>query len=202
MTKVYMLPIQRVKDHGDDFFARSFPERTKRAEAFAHEDDRLRCLGVAVLLNRVLDLSENDIRTGEYGKPFSDKTDKQFSISHSGDYVALAVSDDAVGVDIQKMDKKVNDSVYRILTENEKRYAAKDKPSDFIKLWTIKESLSKAAGLGLRMHFSDVDVSGFFEGRSIVFDGDEYYIDVVEIDNYYLGICTKNRHSSFFIDKM
>lgn len=201
-TNVYLFPIEKVVDFDRDFFENHFPKRLKRAEAFAFEKDKQRCLGVAVVLKTVLGISECDIKYGKYGKPYSDKTSKQFSISHSGEFVVLAISDEEIGVDIQENNIKFTDSVYRLLTNNEKKYLDEHTGKEFFKIWSLKESLSKAVGKGLAVSFAQIDTAPFLVGKHVDYGGEKYFAGVVEIDNYYITICTKNIQSLSHIEKM
>ncbi|HCH28862.1 MAG TPA: hypothetical protein DEW35_05080 [Ruminococcaceae bacterium] len=201
-SKVYLLNIDDVKKYKRGFFEEYFPERLKRAEKFVFEKDKLRCLGVAVALGKVLNIHESDLSYGEYGKPYSDKAGVSFSISHSGDYVALAVSDTDIGVDIQKNNREPKDNAYRILTEDEIGYLNGRPQKEFFKIWSLKESLSKAVGKGIHIGFSEIDTTPFLHKLPLLYSSQQYFANVVEIDNYYITICTKNTQSLSFIEKM
>lgn len=202
MTKVYILPLGKVKEYNDDYFKVNFPKRLKKAEAYANENDKLRSLGVALLLEKVLGLKESDIKYEEHGKPYSEKTNYNFSISHSGEYTALAVSDTVLGLDIQQTDKRISSSLLRILSENEKQYLKTENEKEFFKLWSLKESFGKAVGLGILIPFSKTEVLPLLKDEPIIYNGDKYYGKVVDMNNYYVSICTKNKQSLMYIEKM
>ena len=88
----------------------------------------------------------------ENSKPFIKGNDTLFfNISHSGDYVAIAVANSPVGVDIEKI-REINKSVInRVCCESEQNFLkhSDDVSRDFIKLWTLKEAISKANGTGI-----------------------------------------------------
>lgn len=44
-----------------------------------------------------------DVKVDKFGKPYFEDTDIHFNISHSGCYVIAAVSDEDIGIDIQKI---------------------------------------------------------------------------------------------------
>jgi hypothetical protein len=70
-----------------------------------------------------------------------------FNISHSANYVACAIADSPVGIDIEG-GRKVNRSVAkRYFTEEEIESIHSDE--DFFKIWTFKEALGKYTGEGL-----------------------------------------------------
>jgi 4'-phosphopantetheinyl transferase len=100
---------------------------------------------------------DQEISFNKYKKPFLvNYPDIHFNISHSGSYVMLGFSKYPIGVDIEKivtyskstimkLSKIVfHESEMKLLleqNENEARYL-------FTKLWTLKESFTKAIGKG------------------------------------------------------
>ena len=97
------------------------------------------------------------IASGPYGKPYlSGVKDFYFNLSHSGQYVALAVGRFPLGVDVERM-QPMEDSMKsiaaRFFTSRENRLLL-SKSGDalcrmFYTLWTLKESYVKAEGKGL-----------------------------------------------------
>ncbi len=93
------------------------------------------------------------IPAGERGIPF-------ISISHSGKYVALALSYYEIGIDIQiRKDMNTEKISTRYFTEKETSLIHKD-PNLFFTLWSRKEAWGKCEGCGiaaaLQRDFSDV----------------------------------------------
>ena len=85
------------------------------------------------------------------------------SLSHPRGAVAVAISRVAdVGVDVKAIAPidELDQVAERVLTHREPRaVSASDHPIEtFIQLWTRKEALAKAFGLGLRAPFSSIDV--------------------------------------------
>jgi len=94
-----------------------------------------------------LKIAELDLKKTESGRYFADKA--EFSLSHSKNALAVAVSRAPVGVDIEPADTEARASMAkRFMTERE--YGVYDTlPEDgknefFIKTWTAKEALFKA----------------------------------------------------------
>jgi 4'-phosphopantetheinyl transferase len=74
-------------------------------------------------------------------------TNIHFNISHSANYVACAIADSPVGIDIEGR-RKVNSAVAkRYFTDEEIESIHSDE--DFFKIWTFKEALGKYTGDGL-----------------------------------------------------
>jgi 4'-phosphopantetheinyl transferase len=148
----------------------------RRADRFHHDADRRRYIVSHAMLRCVLgeylDLPPNQVRiaTGPHGKPFVEAAREagglQFSLSHSGDLVLLAVSGGgAVGVDVEAV---------RILRDRGAMAAEALTPSElqqlerlphgvqdefFLRWWTAKEAFLKAIGVGLTCPLRQVELT-------------------------------------------
>lgn len=82
---------------------------------------------------------------------FADSSVPLFSISHTGDQVALALSYGALGMDIELIREHSSALWKRILSDQELEYVknAKNPHALFTLLWTVRESLLKSDGSGL-----------------------------------------------------
>ena len=96
-----------------------------------------------------------EILRDEMGKPYLKDGILQFNVSHSGEYLAIAISEKPVGVDIQGP-KEIKEGLYRKVVQREETdLIGTDRKKDFIRLWTLKESFVKAEGKGLRISLKD-----------------------------------------------
>lgn len=115
------------------------------------------------LFARVWDPRAKDLNleTTVHGKPyFDDASAPRFNMSHSGDWVALAVSlDGDVGVDVERSRRRIQlDSLLRrVCSPGERRWMAGRDIEDFFEIWTRKEALLKARGNGFETPLHDVD---------------------------------------------
>ena len=81
----------------------------------------------------------------ENGKPFLAGDPLFFSLSHSGALTAVALSDKAVGLDVEDvLGKKPHAAILRRLSPAEREEIAGE--SDFLRHWTAKESYVKFCG--------------------------------------------------------
>lgn len=135
-------------------------ECATKVSKYAHTSDAQRNLIGEILaryaLREITGISYNKpFYIGEKGKPYAENTGNVFfNISHSGNWVVVAVSDNPVGVDVEKMRKVPEGVAYRFFSEPEKQMLDKaeddiEKAHIFFTLWTLKESFIKAIGKGL-----------------------------------------------------
>lgn len=138
----------------------SLAER-QRLEAMAHpRQASLFLLGRFLLrhwLGRRLeqDPAGIDIRIDAGGKPAPADPDWHFSISHSGDWLALALARGAeIGLDLEcrQLDPpRIQRLARRYFSRAEQHWLAQspDPAQDFLRLWTVKEAVLKAEGGGI-----------------------------------------------------
>lgn len=98
-----------------------------------------------------------------FGKPYlKGYDDISFNISHSGDYIACAISDSAVGIDIELLRDVYDHGVLEFLADEEQRYLKaipeQNKCKEFFDIWTKKESYIKMIGKGLSISMRSFSV--------------------------------------------
>lgn len=146
-------------------------ERYDKMQRYHFEADKFRSLYASVLLHFALkkhhSVNEKELKIvkNEYGKPsLQEYPDIHFNVSHSGDWVICAVSDFAVGVDVEVTREHDMQIAKRFYAESEyESLLASRQPSDlFVTYWTLKESYVKAEGKGMSIPFHSFafDVSG------------------------------------------
>ena len=148
----------------DDFTEAISEYRLKKAKNYKNEDDRKLSILSSLLLDKALkkhDLSERDMKYtfNAYGKPyFANAEDLHFSISHSGEYAMVVLSDKEIGCDIQQI-KNINLSIAdRFFTAEERKYVKCTE--NFFRIWTLKESFIKAIGKGLALPLNSFSIKG------------------------------------------
>lgn len=127
--------------------------RTEKVKNLESYKDQQLSEGVYLLLCKALEkininAHEFEFKYDENEKPYLEGCPIEFSLSHSGSYVAVAISNKPVGIDIQKIDE-VNLKIRKfIFTEkDEKEYQnSEDKLMTFYKKWTRKEAQYKLDG--------------------------------------------------------
>ncbi|MFA6945122.1 MAG: 4'-phosphopantetheinyl transferase superfamily protein [Pedobacter sp.] len=154
-------------------------EERLKASRFLHNKDRdsytSRRAALRILLSRYLDIPAPEIEfiTGVNKKPEikAQLSSIQFNLSHSGDQILIAISDKAVGVDIERIDPDFNfsDILKHSFSEQEIEYMEQkgNRRELFFKLWTRKEALTKASSKGLDDDLSKIPcLDGSYTSRT------------------------------------
>ena len=120
-----------------------------------------------------------EICKSKNGKPYI-KNGIFFNAAHSGDVLAVAVSDKEVGLDCELKNKKMRTAVLKRFSEKERGEIKTDE--DFILHWTAKESFIKFLGGTLAHDLKNVE---FINGE-IFYLGKKQPIFLLrtEISNY------------------
>lgn len=102
------------------------------------------------------------IGRADNGKPYlPGYTDFHFNLSHTVGAVTLAVSDNPVGVDMERIRPINRRLAERFFTEHEQRYIlSAEQTADrlFFEVWTRKEAFLKRSGRGIRVALNSFDV--------------------------------------------
>ena len=88
----------------------------------------------------------------------------EFSISHSGERIGLAVSTVPVGLDVETDTRRADDSLIEYALNEAERQTLATLPADervstFFQYWSRKEALMKATGRGLKIPLQSITLS-------------------------------------------
>ena len=166
-------------------------ERKEKVLSQKQKKKRLQSLGAGLLLNKVLNpygLSMEAVQFDANGKPFVDGV--CFNLSHSGDMVICAVSENEVGCDIEQIKdapRLVAEKAFS-LEEREQLQQISDElyNKEFFRIWTKKESFLKMKGTGIRGVIRELEF-------------DSCYIREYEIPGYQITVCAKEPEFSELI---
>lgn len=141
-------------------------QRREEALAYRHTHGRFCCLQSYRMLMELigavsptLDYTLPEFAYGEYGKPYlADRPDLQFSISHTKNAIAVALSGEPVGIDIEQIGSPSDSLIKKTMNEQEQeQIAASSHPAAaFTALWTRKEAVLKLLGTGIQDELHDV----------------------------------------------
>lgn len=135
------------------------------------------------ILKNVLNLDNGqDFSYTSLGKPYVSGK-QNFSISHSQDFLVIAVSNNAIGIDVQKVNNYNANLAKKVLNEDELKLieSSKNKAYQFAKLWTKKEAKTKLLG-----------GSVFDDTKNILKDEQKYTFDTKRKNGFVITVCEKD----------
>lgn len=197
MIELYLTDIRKLENGYVNLLGEITPKRREKTERFIFLQDRLRCLAGGLLLKEVLGIHrDEELIYNAYDKPALKMKDKHFNLSHSGDYVVLAVDNCFVGVDIERIEKANMAVAERCFQKDELGYLTNGKDDlnqKFFSLWTLKESLMKATGFGLSLPPESFSVLPFdkpfiFED-GVIWHFKQYHPD----ENHIISVCASRQ---------
>lgn len=156
MLQIYYADVSVLPDDPGSMLLSSY--RLKQLSKCKEPLKRRQGLGAELLLIHALSLWNKEltlplsIETQAGGKPILSDQSIHFSLSHSGNYVACAISDYPVGVDLEAERPLYDSLLHRVFSEKERQRIlnSENTPASFTEAWTRKESFLKATGEGLR----------------------------------------------------
>ena len=173
-------------------------------------EDKCRCIAAGLLLNYALRQEKVDnhseivmvdiikacdgydksydykIKYQKKGKPyFKDYKELNFNITHSGKYVACAISDTPIGIDMEGNRKDVCSVARRFFNKDESEWVCmaeseSEQKERFLKIWTFKEAYSKMTGDGIALCLKQPYFQGLKNLNVIEKSFEEYRICVVK----------------------
>ena len=171
----------RMEECTDEEVQRLLPlvstQRREQALRYKHIFGQFCCLKSWLLLQQLIGEVE-DFEYNEHGKPFL-----FFSISHCKEGIAVAIDDHPIGIDIEAIRHADDDLLTRTMNEFEQSKIKNQKSKiesdrEFTRLWTQKEAIVKAQGVGIQS----------FEQLQTVIDNRESNIETFEKEKYIYSI--------------
>lgn len=148
------------------------------------------------------------------GKPyFSHNTKVYFSLTHSNQFVAIAIAKSTnkfhIGIDLEVpcVDDSLESNIENIFSYKQRNYLKGlhgiQKKSKFYELWVCNESLTKMIGIGLLNGLSYIDFDPFTMPPEIIRPkklslNTSIFFKYGPSDNSYLAVCTsQNSYNSY-----
>ena len=200
---IYILDVRYLhrEENYIDLYNKMPDFRKEKADKYRFMKDKACSVGAWGLLQYALSQmnikDDTDVIYNEFGKPFlKNHKDIFFSLSHSENMVMCAISDEAIGCDIQIVEDR-NDNIRglakRFFAAGESEYIESlpdDEAKDaFYRIWTVKESYIKATGEGLSRDLASFEVK--FEKDIIKIGNEEYFChEINDMEGYKAAYCT------------
>ncbi len=170
-------------------------KRKARMKKYLQQKDRLLCLVSGLMLQNIFGEDyEQSILYGKHSKPYFSDNRGFFSLSHSGKLVVLATADCEIGADAQEIGEYNEKIAERCFCENEIAWL-KTQSNGFFKIWTAKESIMKATGLGFNLNPDSFDVLPIDETPHQVF-AKSYSLYPFAIDGYEICVASETQQQN------
>ena len=142
-----------------------------------------------------------EILKDKMGKPYFEGNPLHFNVSHSGEYLAIAISKYPVGIDIQEP-KIIKDGMFhKVVQPGEDCLIGEDRQKDFLRLWTLKESFVKAEGKGLRIALKDYYFEKENDEYLVNYGGQKmpwtFNIEETLVDGYFISVCGRESEVTY-----
>lgn len=168
-------------------FPTDFQEKIKRYRRW--QDAQLSLFGRILLLRGIKeiynqDYQDNEIQYTKYNKPYFKDDLIHFNISHSGNIIVCAITDQSeIGIDIEIISNIEIGDFKSQFTENEwnKIVLSNNKKEAFFDYWTQKEAVIKAHGHGLTIPLKSFEI---LENKTII-NNEKFYLQELKIDTKY-----------------
>ena len=156
MTRLYVLDLRVLQNGRWRALLPELPQdRRERTLNCRFEDDSIRLAGAGWLLRQALEragvpVEAQRFAVNPWGKPeLAGNSRVHFNLSHSGMWAVCAVSDHAVGVDVELPRCSMTVAERHFCPEELRHLPQQDQSLVLNRLWTAKEAFVKAIGRGL-----------------------------------------------------
>ena len=179
--EIYIADLTKIKVEFEKLISSLDNERKEKILKLKNKADQTRSLVAEIMINRYTPKSK--LFLNEFGKPY--KNCGYFNVSHSGDLVVLATSENhEVGVDVEckNRDKKGLDKyVFSKEMDNE----------TFIENWTRKEAILKCLGTGLAKDFKDAPYQAGF----VSYQDKNLFVQTFHLGEYVISVAKETNRS-------
>jgi 4'-phosphopantetheinyl transferase len=159
------------------------PENERsRIARLKHEVDRVRSIMGLLLLRQCSSEHEfNDLTRTEFGKPFIRSKKNFFNISHSGNFVVFIESlCQPVGIDVEEI-RPIDINEFKFIMR-EDEWLDYQENGQFFTLWTQKEALIKALGVGFSMDIKQIKI----KNNQVELNGETWHLESVKLHDAYV----------------
>ncbi len=196
MVRIYYCKTENFEHRYEEALPLLSPERRTKTERYLKKEDKLLSLTTGLMLKKIFgDNYADKLSYNEHGKPIFEHG-LCFSVSHSRNISALAVSKNNIGVDIEGTNAVSQAVIKRCFTEDEQDYACLS-TRNARRLWTAKEAVLKLLGTGFGLSPKNFSVLPLTERHEI--NGVEIRFFCAEIEELPLTLAYEGDEDEFEI---
>ena len=186
-AKIIIADIEKILCDEEQILLQIAQRYVEKYHKHKRETDKKQELIAGYLLKEYLNVEKDEqLVINKEGKPALRNGDIYFNLSHSGKYVVLAVADQEIGVDIERI-RPYHEATARKVFSQEIRnqlseLSGEDKDRLFTRRWTELEAKLKVKGIGFSKEWENEKAK-------------EYFIETRCIDEYYVSLATEEKIS-------
>ena len=162
-----------------------------KLDEIKNEREKIRFIKTRGLINILFSLENSEAepiwKLNEYGKPYVNGWDKDFSISHSTEFSVVGVASEAIGVDIEDNGRDIDLEKFKrtkFLNFDEGAYNNKE---EFLMRFTALEAYLKYIGKGFHEDAKNISVRKVNDGI-VIDDGSLIKAEVIKNGGYTISI--------------
>lgn len=186
---IFKLPMDLVNI--DDFQKHLSFLNLAKLDEIKNEREKIRFIKTRGIVNILFSLENSEAepiwRLNEYGKPYVNGWDKDFSISHSTEFSVVALASEAIGVDIEDNSRDIDLEKFKrtkFLNFDEGAYNNKEK---FLMRFTALEAYLKYIGKGFHKDARTISVRKVNDGI-VIDDGGLIKAETIKIGGYTISM--------------
>ena len=162
-----------------------------KLDEIKNEREKIRFIKTRGLINMLFSLENSEAdpiwQQNKYGKPYINGWDKDFSISHSTEFSVVAVTSEAIGVDIEYNGRDIDLEKFKrtkFLNFDEGAYESKE---EFLMRFTALEAYLKYIGKGFHEDAKNISVRKVNDAI-VIDDGSLIKAEVIRDGGYTISI--------------
>lgn len=210
MNRIYYIDLNKLNKTFpyEELYNKASSYRKEKVDSLKFYKDKCLSLSVDYIFRCALkdigiDYNSIVIQLDKNNKPFIKNVNNlYFNLSHSNKIGLCIISDKEVGCDVEKISDDFLDIAKTYFNKNEinlieQQKTYKNKQELFFRLWTLKESYTKALGIGLNLDLNKFQIS--LNNKKIKVSSDinidtNFYFEEIDLKNtdYKCSICSKS----------
>lgn len=175
----------------DDFQKYLSQANLENLQKIKDEREKIRYIKTRGLVNMLFSLENSEAdpiwQLNEYGKPYINGWDKDFSISHSTEFSVVGVASEAIGVDIEDNGRDIDLEKFKrtkFLNFDESAYESKE---EFLMRFTALEAYLKYIGKGFHKDAGKISVRKVNDGI-VIDDGSLIKAETIKSGGYTISM--------------
>lgn len=186
-AKIIIADIEKILCDEEQILSQIAQRYVEKYHKHKRETDKKQELIAGYLLKEYLNVEKDEqLLINKEGKPALRNGDICFNLSHSGKYVVLAVADQEIGVDIERIRPYHEATARKVFSQEIRNHlselSGEDKDRLFTRRWTELEAKLKVRGIGFSTEWENEKDK-------------EYFIETRCFDDYFVSVATKEKMS-------